>query len=111
MVQDSNVIAHRVQVRFRPLPQVELVPQLWLFQAEQQNNIGGNPALSTLTSSIYGYEANMTMKWFASRNWYVHGHVAYTIPGEATRDALDANPLGGDAQDWLSVMLFARYAL
>ncbi len=111
VVQDSNVIAHRVQVRFRPLPQVELVPQLWLFQAEEQNNIGGNPALSTLTSSIYGYEANMTMKWFASRNWYVHGHVAYTIPGEATRDALDAKPLGGDAQDWLSVMLFARYAL
>lgn len=111
VVQDSNVIAHRVQARFRPLPQVELVPQLWLFQAEDQNNVGGNPALSTLTSGIYGYEANMTVKWFASRNWYVHGHVAYTIPGEAARDALDANPSGGEAQDWLSVMLFARYAL
>jgi len=111
VVQDSNVIAHRIQARFRPLPQVELVPQLWLFQAEDENNIGGNPALSTMPGGIYGYEANMTMKWFASRNWYVHGHVAYTIPGEATRDALESNPLGGDADNWLSVMLFARYSL
>ena len=111
LVQDSNVIAHRVQARFRPLPQVELVPQFWLFQAEDENNIGGNPALSTMPGGIYGYEANMTMKWFASRNWYVHGHVAYTIPSEATRDALESNPLGGEADNWLSVMLFARYAL
>ena len=111
LVQDSNVIAHRIQARFRPLPQVELVPQFWLFQAEDENNIGGNPALSTMPGGIYGYEANMTMKWFASRNWYVHGHVAYTIPSEATRDALESNPLGGDADNWLSVMLFARYAL
>lgn len=110
VVQDSNVIAHRIQGRLRPLPAVELVPQLWLFQADSLSNIGGNPALQTLNGDIYGYEANMTVKWFASRNWYVHGHVAYTVAGEATEDGVEASG-GGETDDWLSVMLFVRYAL
>ena len=106
VVQDSNVIAHRLQASFRPLPTVELVPQLWLFQADSTTNVGGNPALTFMSNDQYGFEANMTVKWFASRNWYVHGHVAYTIPGDAAQDALN-----GDAKDWFSAMLFVRYAL
>jgi hypothetical protein len=105
VVQDSNVIAHRVQARFRPTPRIELVPQLWAFYADQTNNIGGNPALTFMTDDEYGYEANLTVKWFASRNIYVHGHIAYTIPGEAVSDAL-----GGFEEDWLSAMVFVRYA-
>jgi hypothetical protein len=89
VVQDSNVIAQRVQANFRPLPTVEVVPQLWAFQADSLNNIGGNPALSFLSDHQYGYEANVTVKWFPSRNWYVHGLLSYTIPGEAARNALD----------------------
>lgn len=106
VVQDSNVIAQRIQASVRPLPTVELVPQLWMFLADSTTNVGGNPALSFMSDSEYGYEANMTVKWFASRNWYVHGHVAYTVPGEAVDDALS-----GDAKDWFSTMLFVRYAL
>ena len=106
VVQDSNVIAQRVQASFRPLPMVEVVPQLWLFKADSETNIGGNPALSVLDGKDYGLEANMTVKWFASRNWYVHGHLAYTVPGEAVEDALQ-----GDAENWFSAMLFVRYAL
>ncbi|WP_371054647.1 hypothetical protein [Rhodosalinus sp. K401] len=105
VVQDSNVIAHRIQARFRPSPKVEIVPQLWAFHADSKTNIGGNPALSFLSGTEYGYEANITAKWFVSRNTYVHGHLAYTWAGDATRDAL-----GGDADDWLSAMLFVRYA-
>lgn len=105
VVQNSNVIAHRLQARFRPSPKVEFVPQLWAFYADSENNIGGNPALSVLDGNEYGYEANITGKWFLSNNTYVHGHVAYTWPGAATRDAL-----GGDADDWASAMLFVRYA-
>jgi hypothetical protein len=105
VVQDSNVIAHRLQARFRPAPRVELVPQLWAFYADQTNNIGGNPALTFMTDDEYGYEVNLTAKWFVNRNIYVHGHVAYTIPGQAVTDAL-----GGTEEDWLSAMLFVRYA-
>lgn len=105
VVQDSNVIAHRVQMRFRPSPKIELVPQFWAFSAEQLNTIGGNPALTFLDDDEYGFEANLTAKWFVSRQMYVHGHVAYTEPGDGTKLALN-----NDADDWLSIMLFVRYA-
>ena len=107
VVQDSNVIAHRLQARFRPPPKVEVVPQLWVFQADSLNNIGGNPALTFLDDNEYGYEANVTVKWFASRNIYVHGHIAYTVPGEAAAGRART----ATAEDWLSAMLFVRYAL
>ncbi len=106
VVQDSNVIAHRIQARFRVAPRVEIVPQLWAFYADQTNNIGGNPALSVLSDREYGYEANVTVKFFVSKNTYVHGHIAYTKPGQAVQDAL-----GGTQKDWLSAMVFVRYAL
>ncbi|MCX7286513.1 MAG: hypothetical protein NTW20_02850 [Rhodobacterales bacterium] len=105
VVQDSNVIAHRIQARFRVSPQVEVVPQLWAFRADQTNNIGGNPALTFMSDDEYGYEANVTVKWFASRNVYVHGHIAYTVPGQSVTDAL-----GGTEKNWLSAMVFVRYA-
>lgn len=106
VVQDSNVIANRIQARFRPYPTVEVVPQLWAFTADSLNNIGGNPALTVLADRQFGYEANVTVKWFPSRNWYVHGLLAYTLPGEATRKALD-----DDARNWFAAMLFVRYSL
>ena len=55
VVQDSNVIAQRLQASLRPLPTVELVPQFWLFKADSRNNIGGNPALTFLSDDDYGY--------------------------------------------------------
>ncbi|WP_374329886.1 alginate export family protein [Aestuariivirga sp.] len=106
VVQDSNVIAQRIQGRFRPLPTVEVVPQLWAFTAPSLDNLGGNPALSFLDSHNYGYEANITVKWFPNPNWYVHGMLAYTVPGEAVQDALDHK-----ADDWFAAMLFVRYSL
>jgi hypothetical protein len=104
VVQDSNVIAHRLQARMRPSPKIEVVPQLWAFYADSLNNIGGNPALTFLGDTEYGYEANVTVKWFASRNLYVHGMLAYTVPGEAVDLALD------DPGNWLGLMFFLRYA-
>lgn len=106
VVQDSNVIAHRIQARLRVAPKVELIPQLWAFYASSLNNIGGNPALTFLTDDEYGFEANITAKWFVSRKTYVHGDIAYTVPGEAVQSALS-----GKAKDWFSAMLFVRRAL
>jgi hypothetical protein len=105
VVQDSNVLAHRIQARFRPDPKVEIVPQLWAFFADSETNIGGNPALTFLDGDELGFEANVTGKWFVNRNIYVHGHLAFTVPGDATKAAL-----GDDAKDWFSAMVFVRYA-
>lgn len=105
VVQDGNVIAHRLQGRLRLAPRVEIVPQLWAFKADELNNIGGNPALSFLSDDELGYEAIVTVKWFKSRNTYVHGQIAYTRPGQAVEDALE-----GTQEDWLSVAAFIRYS-
>lgn len=103
--QDSNVIAHRFQMRLRPTPMIELVPQVWLFRADSTTNLGGNPALSFLGSDDLGYEINLTGKVFVSRQVYVQGHVAATVPGDAVKTAL-----GQEQHPWWSTMLFVRVA-
>jgi hypothetical protein len=105
VLQDSNSVAHRFQARIRPAKKVELVSQFWVFSADSLSNIGGNPALQTLTTKDYGQEVNLTAKWFASRRVYVHGQIGYTMAGSAIRDALNRN-----ASDWFSAMAFARFA-
>jgi hypothetical protein len=104
--QNSNLEAHRLQARLRPLATVELVPQAWLFRAVSETNLGGNPALSVLDGKDIGSELNLTVKWFPSQDVFVQGHVAATFPGDAVEAALD-----GRAEDWWSTMLFIRLAL
>lgn len=104
IVQNSNEISHRLQVVYNPLKKVQLVGQLWLFYAAQLNNIGGNPALSTLQSKIYGSEINLTIKYFHSKSWYFHLNTAYTIPSGAIRD------LVADTRNWYCLSFFARYS-
>ncbi|WP_108869172.1 alginate export family protein [Aquimarina aquimarini] len=106
VVQISNVIAHRFQLRLRPKPKLELVPQFWLFRADSKTNLGGNPALSFLESKDYGFEGNLTFKVFMSRKIFIQGHVAATFPGDAVERNLEQK-----ASNWWSTMLFIRYAL
>lgn len=105
LFQDSNLVAHRFQLRLRPSAQVELVPQVWLFRADSLTNLGGNPGLSFLGSQALGSEVNLTAKWFISRNLMVQGHVAATFPGQAVVQALGQRPA-----PWLSTMAFLRVA-
>lgn len=104
--QDSNLVTHRFQMRLRPLPKFELVPQFWVFRADQLQNLGGNPAFSSLENRQLGTEANLTAKWFISPKLMLQGHVAVTFPGSAIKKAL-----GGSADPWMSTMVFLRAAL
>ncbi|WP_103068233.1 alginate export family protein [Aquimarina sediminis] len=106
VVQISNVVAHRFQLRLRPKPKLELVPQFWLFRADSRTNLGGNPALSFLNSKDYGVEGNLTFKIFLSRKIFIQGHVAATFPGDAVQI-----PSVQNIDNWWSTMLFIRYAL
>jgi hypothetical protein len=105
VVQNGNLVAHRFQLRFRPTPTIELVPQFWIFRADSLTNLGGNPALSFLGSKDYGKEINLTVKYMPSRNLFVQGHVAVTFPGDAVTLAFGSKP-----PPWTSTMLFVRYA-
>jgi hypothetical protein len=106
IVQNSNVNVHQLQANIRPWPKIEIVPQAIYLYASNNNNIGGNPALSNMTIKEYGTEFNITFKYFRSRRWYWHGHLAYTIPGDGVQEAL-----GNNAKPWLSAMIFFRYAI
>jgi len=105
--QNSNLIAHRMQARLRPSTRFELVPQFWVFRADRTNNLGGNPALSVLSGTQLGQEANITGKWFVARNVFVQGHLAVTFPGSGVRNAPGVN---ADLDRWLSAMVFVRVA-
>jgi hypothetical protein len=106
VVQNSNIIVHQLQANIRPLPKIELVPQALFMYAAQNNNIGGNPALGYMPQKEYGYEFNITVKYFHTRRWYWHAQMAYTNPGAGVKEAL-----GNYAKPWFSAMIFFRYEL
>jgi hypothetical protein len=105
--QNSNLVAHRVQMRLRPSPRVELVPQFWVFRADSTTNLGGNPGLSFLNGTRLAREANITGKWFISRNTFVQGHLAATFAGSGVRTTTGPR---ADLDAWLSAMVFVRVA-
>lgn len=106
LVQNSNLITHKLQASLRVSKKVELVPQYFYFLAANNNNIGGNPGLSYMPQKQYGQEVNVTWKYFHSRKWYWHGNFAQTFPGAGVKEAL-----GSDVKSWFSAMLFFRYSL
>lgn len=103
LVQNSNENTHRFQAVYRPAKKLQMVGQVWLFYAPQLNNIGGNPALSTLKSKFYGTEYNLTLKYFPSSQWYFHLNAAYALAGGAITEVVP------DTKNWFSAMVFARY--
>lgn len=105
IVQNSNMVVHKLQLSYRLSSKFQIVPQLLFMSAAQQNNIGGNPALSYMPKKAYGYEANVSWKYFLSRRWYVHGHLAYTAPGAGVQEALT------NTRSWFSAMAFFRYSI
>lgn len=106
VVQTSNVIAHRFMARLQPTPRWDLTPQFWIFKADNLNNLGGAQALSVLSSKDLGKEANITARYVSSSKLIYVFSAAYTLPGEAIRDALN-----DDYRNWFSAsaLVIARF--
>ncbi|MCA3565100.1 MAG: alginate export family protein [Methylocystis sp.] len=104
--QNSNLSTHRIQLRLRPDPKIELVPQLWFFSADRMTNLGGNPAFSLLQGRYLGSEANLTVKWYISPKVMLQAHVASTFPSAAASRAA-----GSNLDRWVSTMAFLRFGL
>ena len=70
------------------------------------NNLGGAQALSVLSSKDLGKEANITARYVSSSKLIYVFSAAYTIPGDAIRDAL-----GEDYRNWFSAsaLVIARF--
>jgi hypothetical protein len=104
--QNSNIIGQTVQLILNPSRTWQVVPQLWTFRAAQLNNIGGPAVLSTYSSPDLGNEANVTWKYFISRNAFAQGNIAYTTPGAAV-----TNAVGQPSGPWFSASGFIRLSL
>lgn len=105
IVQNANEMTHLIQLSWMPLRKLQFIGQLWAFAAPERNNLGGNPALSELRGRYYGTEFDLTIKYFRSARWYFHFNAAYTLPGDAVRNAAPRT------RDWFSLMFFFRYSL
>lgn len=105
IVQNSNEMSHLVQFSCMPMKKIQLIAQVWAFAAPERNNLGGNPLLTELKGRYYGTEFDLTVKYFRSARWYFHFNAAYTLPGDAVRNAVSST------RDWFSLMFFFRYSL
>jgi hypothetical protein len=92
--------------RLQPTPRWELTPQFWLFRADTLNNLGGAQALSLLSAKDLGSEVNLTARYVSSAKLIYVFSAAYTLPGEAIRDALN-----DDYRNWFSAsaLVIARF--
>jgi hypothetical protein len=75
-----------------------------ILRAPERNNLGSNPALSTLTSSDIGQEFTLTGRWAINRNLYLQGVASYAVPGEALKD------IGAD-ENWSTLQLSLYWGL
>ena len=86
VTSNSNLAVHRIQLDVVPRPELNLTFDWHGLTAPELNNLGGNPALSQLTSSDIGNEVTLTARWAISRNWYFQSVASYAKPGEALRN-------------------------
>lgn len=83
---NSNLATQRVQLNVVPVDQLNVTFDYHRLTALQLNNLGSNPAISSLSSHDLGQEFTLTGRWAINRNLYLQGIASYALPGEALRD-------------------------
>ncbi len=86
VTSNSNLGVHRIQFNVTPQPALNLTLDWHLLSAPQLNNLGGNAALSQLSSHQLGQELTLSARWALSRNFYFQGVASVAKPGEALRN-------------------------
>jgi hypothetical protein len=84
---NSNGFSHRITLSAQPSPDLSLSLDYYYRFADELNNLGGNPALSTLGSRYIGQEFLLTSRYFLSQNFMLQGVGSVAFPGSAIRDA------------------------
>jgi hypothetical protein len=103
VLTQANRRSHRIRFNINPLRPLNLTMDLYSHRADELNNLGANPAISTLSSRDLGEEIQLTARWQVNPRVMVLGIASKTFPGEALDSAA-----GGDAESWntLQVQLF-----
>jgi hypothetical protein len=86
LTSNSNLSVHRLQFNLAPMPTLNVTFDWHILRAPERNNLGSNPALSTLTSSDIGQEFTLTGRWAINRNLYLQTIGSIAVPGKALRN-------------------------
>jgi hypothetical protein len=84
---NSNTFSHRITLQAQPTDSLSLSLEYYYRFADELNNLGGTPALSTLNSRYIGQEFLLTSRYFLSDNFMLQGVGAIAFPGSAIREA------------------------
>ena len=84
--RNANLNTHRIQLNLVPRPGMNLTFSWHKLRADQLNNLGANPALSTLSSQDIGNEYTATLRWGIDRNRFFQVVASHARPGRALRD-------------------------
>lgn len=84
--RNANLNTHRLQLNVSPRKGMDVTLEWHRLQADELNNLGGNPALSVLSSRGIGNEYTATLRWGIDRNRYLQLVASHARPGKALRD-------------------------
>ncbi len=96
LTSNSNLAVHRLQFNVTPDPRLNITLDWHLLRAAEENNLGSNPALSTLSSLDIGNEFTLSARWAINENLFLQSLGSVALPGRALRD------VGAD-EPWLSL--------
>jgi hypothetical protein len=97
---NSNTFSHRITLQAQPSENLSLSLEYYYRFADELNNLGGTPALSTLNSRYIGQEFLLTSQYFLSDNFMLQGVGAIAFPGSAIREAANH-----DTSPWITLQL------
>jgi hypothetical protein len=97
---NANVFSHRVELKIKPSNTLQFSLDYFYLFANQLNNLGGNPALSSLESRSIGHELMFTTRWSVSQNLFLLGTTSIAFPSDAIRRAVTEDP-----GPWFTVQL------
>jgi hypothetical protein len=97
---NSNSFSHRVTFKVNPNNNLLISLDYYYRFANQLNNLGSNPALSTLKSRSIGHEFLLLTRYTISQNFLLQGVGAIAFPGSAIRQAVDHR-----ADPWITLQL------
>ncbi len=100
VVGNGNIISHRVELTSWINRQMSLSLDYFYLQADQLNNLGGLPPITSLKNKALGHEATLTLKGLIKEHYTLLGIVSYGIPGESLTLAFD-DPI----PNWLTAQL------
>lgn len=100
VLTQSNRLTHRIRLNVSPMKKMDLTLDLYSHKADEKNNLGANPAISSLASTDLGTEAQLIIRYYLTNKILVQGIVSEGRPGEAIKAAIP-----GDSRAWNTVQI------